>query len=406
MKQIQALRERRAEISRNMLALNDEFKGAKWGAEQQKKWEEMETEEGRIRDEITRMQRLADMDAEKAFGDVTKPNNGKAWKSNDVMSMTAKWAAVGERGMTPEEFDVIRNTMSTTTPGEGGYTVAIEVATMISDSMKDFSGMRKVAEVIRTSKGNPINYPTSDGTAETGEQVDENAPANNLDVSFGVVPLNTFRYSSLVVRMPFELLQDSQVDMEAFVKNRLTQRVARIQNTKFTTGTGVNEPKGVVAASALGKTGAAGQVASIIFDDIVDLEFSVDVAYRDLGRCKYMMNDSSVKVVRKLKDSTGRPIWTPSYDGGIVKGTPDMLNGYPIAVNNAMAAMAANAKSVLFGDIWFYKIRDVLMDVQLFRFTDSVYASKGQVGFLLMARSGGTYTDVGGAVKHYVHPAA
>lgn len=406
MKQIQALRERRAEISRNMLALNDEFKGAKWGADQQKKWDEMEAEEGRVRDEIGRLQRIADMDAEKAFGDVTKPSNGKPGKSSDVMALVNKWAAVGDRGMTPEEFDVIRNTMSTTTPAEGGYTVATEVATVIADAMKDFSGMRKVAEVIRTSKGNPINYPTSDGTAETGEQLDENAQANDLDASFGVVALNAYKYSSKVVTIPFELLQDSQVDMEAFIKNRLTQRIGRIQNTKFTTGSGNSEPKGIVTASTLGKTGAAGQVASIIFDDIIDLEFSVDVAYRDLGRCKYMMADSSVKVVRKLKDSTGRPIWTPSYDGGIVKGTPDMLNGYPLAVNNAMAAMAANAKSVLFGDFWFYKIRDVLMDMALFRFTDSAYAKKGQVGFLLWMRSGGTYTDVGGAVKHYVHPAA
>lgn len=404
MKEIEALRARRAELARNMLALNEAHK-ASWGPEQQAKWDELSAEEGRVRDQISRAQQILDLDAEKAFADVTRRDGGRPEDKASAMALVNKWARGGDRALSAEEWGRIQNTMSTTTAGEGGYTVATEVAVSIADALKLFGGMRSVAEVIQTSAGNTINYPTSDGTAETGEQIAENTTATDLDPSFGTIALTPYKYSSKVVTIPFELLQDSAVNMEAFIKNRLMQRIGRITNTKFTTGSGNSEPKGIVTAASLGKTGAAGQVTSVIHDDIVDLEYSVDAAYRQLGRCRYMGNDAVVKVIRKLKDSAGRPLWIPSYDGGIVKGTPDMLNGYPVTINNDVAVPAASAKSLLFGDMSFYKVRDVL-DIQLFRFTDSAYAKKGQVGFMLWMRCGGTMVDVGGAVKYYAHPAA
>jgi HK97 family phage major capsid protein len=117
-----------------------------------------------------------------------------------------------------------------------------------------------------------------------------------------------------------------------------------------------------------------------------------------------MLHDQSVKVIRKIKDTTGRPIFVPGYDLDERGGAPDRLLGDAIRINQDVAQMAANAKSVLYGDFKQYKIRDAL-DIQMHRFTDSAYAKKGQVGFLAFMRTGGNLVDVGGAVKHYQNSA-
>jgi len=252
--------------------------------------------------------------------------------------------------------------------------------------------------------GNTINYPNSDGTTEEGEIVAQNAAASDADINFGVTPIDVYKYSSKVVTVPVELLQDAAVDIEAFVNTRCVARVGRITNKHFTVGTGTSQPKGIVTAATAGKVGTTGQTATVIVDDLIDLEHSVDYAYREGGRCRWMMHDQTYKVVKKLKDTTGRPLYIPGYDG-LGGSAPATLMGYPITINNHMPTMAANAKSILFGDFTNYIIRDVLGATEYQRYTDSAYAKKGQVGFNLWARSGGGYTDVGGAVKHYANSA-
>ena len=292
--------------------------------------------------------------------------------------------------------------MSTTTNSEGGFTVATEVATSVLEALKTYGGMRAVADVIQTAQGNPINFPTSDGTSEVGELIGENTTATSADVTFGVKTLTTYKYSSKIVTVPYELLQDSSVDVEALVRNRLTTRLGRITNTHFTTGTGSSQPNGIVTASAVGKTGATGQTTSVLYADLIDLQHSVDPAYRE--NAKFMMNDATLRSLRKIVDGQSRPIFVPGYEVGNPGGVPDTLLGSPLVVNQDVAVMAASAKSILFGDFSNYKIRDV-MDVSLFRFTDSAYTKLGQVGFLAWMRSGGQFVDVGGSVKHYANSA-
>jgi HK97 family phage major capsid protein len=157
----------------------------------------------------------------------------------------------------------------------------------------------------------------------------------------------------------------------------------------------------------VGVTAANGssQVTGIVYDSLVDLVHSVDPAYREGGNCRFMMNDDSVRVLRKVKDTTGRPIFVPGYEVGVPGGAPDRLLGYPIQVNQHVAVMAASAKSIAFGDFKNYTIRDV-MAVSMFRFTDSAYTKLGQVGFLAWMRSGGNLLDVGGAVKTFANAAS
>jgi HK97 family phage major capsid protein len=377
-----------------------------------KKFDELEVQITDLDAQIERHHKLLQLEADKTFTDLggqeRELSQHEKGKLSIVRQLHTKWIREGDRGLTNEEWAQIRNTMSTSgASSEGGYTVQTEVARQVIEALKAFGGMRAVAEVFTTEQGNGMNFPQSDGTSETGEIVAENAAVAAADPAFGSVGMPVYKFSSKVVAVPIELIMDSSVDIEAFVNNRLRTRLGRITNNKFTVGSGTGEPRGVVTAADSGKVGTTGQTVIVIYDDIIDLVHSVDPAYRESGKCKFMMNDASVKVIRKIKDTTGRPIWTPGYETGIALGQPDSLVGYPVQTNQDIATMAANAKSILFGDFSYYKIRDVLQMI-FYRFNDSAYAKLGQVGFLAFMRSGGNHTAVAGtpnSVKYYQNSA-
>jgi len=406
MQSIQALRERRSALAVSLHAMLDANPGNKWNTELQAKYDEAMGEIEAIDSEAKRIQMVLDAIADNAETDaVRNVVERRGLDEKRPANEEAFWKLMknGDRQMSPEEWGVLRNTMSVGTSAQGGYTVPTTVATAVADALKAYGGMRAVAEVFRTSEGGDINFPTSDGTAETGELIGENTTATGADPSFGVATLKTYKFSSKIVAVPFELLQDSSIDMEGFIQKRLVARLGRVTNTYFTTGTGTAQPNGIVTAASSGKVGTTGQTLTVIFDDLVDLVHAVDPAYRALGNCKFMMNDSSLKIIRKIKDSQGRPIFLPGYDG-LAGMMPDTVLGYEVQINQDVAVMAANAKSILFGDFTFYKIRDV-MAMQMFRFDDSVYIKLGQIGFLAWMRSGGNFVDVGGAVKYYANSA-
>lgn len=325
-------------------------------------------------------------------------------KQSPASAVFAKWLRNGERGLSAEDALVFYNTMSTTTGSEGGYTVPTDTASTLIESLKAFGGMRAVANVMVTATGAPLSFPTADATAEVGEIVAENATATAADTAFGTVSLPVYKYSSKSVAVPIELLQDSNIDIEAYVNALLVTRLGRITNTHFTTGTGTSQPRGVVtgASSGVVAANATSQVTAVTYDSLVNLVHSVDPAYRDGS--VFMMNDASLAVIRKIKDGSGVPIFNPGYQQGVPGGAPDTLLGYRIQVNQDVATMAAGAKSILFGNFSRYMIRDA-MGVTLRRFDDSAFALKGQVGFCGWLRSGGNLLDAG-AVKFFQNAAS
>ena len=304
--------------------------------------------------------------------------------------------------MAARQTSDIRGAMSTTSGSEGGYTVATEFSRSLIEAMKQMGGVRAVASSIQTGTGAQMLFPTANSTQEEGEIVGQNTAVGKQDTVFGQASVDVYKYSSKSIAVPFELLQDSFIDIEAYIKNLLRLRLGRIQNRHQTVGTGAAQPMGLVTASASGKIGATGQATSVTYDDLVDLEHSVDPIYRQ--GAGWMFHDNTLQALRKMKDTNGRPIFVPGYEQGNPGGAPDRLLGRAITINQNMAAMAANAKSILYGDFSKYLIRDV-MDVTLFRMTDSKYTEMGQVGFLAFCRSGGNLLDVGGAVKHYANSA-
>lgn len=290
--------------------------------------------------------------------------------------------------------------MSTTTPTEGGYTTAPETQTSLEVAMRAYGAIFSVVDLIRTSTGNALPFPTADATLEEGEIVGQNTGANTGETTFGTAGIEVFRYSSKKIALPWELVQDSFIDIEAYIQDLLAMRLGRIRSKHLTIGTGVGQPFGIVPRAQLGKQGATGQTTTVTYDDLIDLEHSVDPVYRAMPGVGWMFHDNTLSKVRKLKDLEGRPIFNPGYETGNPGGAPDRLLGRPITVNQDMAPMSANANSILYGAFKKYKQRQV-MDLTLFRFTDSAFSLNGQIGFCAFQRCGGNLIDAGGAVKAY-----
>lgn len=228
----------------------------------------------------------------------------------------------------------------------GGYLVPDAFLNTLSQTMKFYGGMLDVANVITTSTGNDIFWPTNDDTGNEGAFLGEGATVPEQGTTFGRRKLQAFVLTSKMMKVYLPLITDAAFNLEAFLPELMGERIGRRANRAFTTGVGADvEPEGVVPAVAVGKQGAGGQTTTVIYDDLIDLEHSVDVAYRN-ERTRWMFHDLTLAKLRKMKDSQGRPLWEPSLQ----TGAPNLFNGRPYTINNDMPQMAASAKSILFGD--------------------------------------------------------
>lgn len=274
------------------------------------------------------------------------------------------------------------------TDASGGYLVEPLFSGMLEESLKAFGGMREVAQIVRTATGHDVEWPTVDDTGNTGAILAENTADAEQDFTFGQKVLKAYKYTSKIVRVAVELMQDSAFDLPGFLARGLGTRIARITNTHFTTGDDTSKPQGVVTGASSAVTAAA--QTTVTFEELLDLLHGVDPAYRNpIYNPRFMFNDGTLKTLKKLKDGEGRPLWQP----GLVTREPDTLLGYPYTVNQDVAALAASSKSILFGGFAKYIIRDVL-DVTLVRMVER-YGEFHQVAFVAISRHDGRVLDAG-----------
>lgn len=284
-----------------------------------------------------------------------------------------------------------------TTNAAGGYTIPTDLFRELQNSMLAYGGARSRAFILTTASGNPINVPTVDDTGNKAAIVSEGSSLTSpVDTSFGVVALTSFMYRSFLP-VTLELLQDSAFDIESWIRTAMAVRLARGTNVHFTTGNGTTQPGGFIPGSSSGVTAAS--ATSVSFNDLVDLEHSVDPAYRVSPSCAFQFKDATLKVLKKLIDSQNRPLWLP----GIAVKEPDTILGYPYVINQDMASIAASNKSIAFGDWSKFWIRDV-SGMQIVR-ANELHIQSGQVGFYLFSRHDSAVMDAGtDPLKHLTHP--
>lgn len=282
-----------------------------------------------------------------------------------------------------------RDAQSSVTGNLGGYTVPDGVMQQIQEAKKFYGGiMEAKPNIIRTSGGNPIPWPTTNDTGTKGVILPENSPESSVSIPFDTLTLGAYKYSSRIVLIPLELLQDSGIDIEGLVVRKLAERLGRIQNEHQTTGTGTNQPQGVVVGATLGKSAAS--ATAVTYAELVDLKYSVNRAYR--REAKWMMNDNTFGKILKLVDTAGRPLML-DYIRGMQEAERETLIGQDVIMNDDMATMATTAKSILYGAFSNYAVRIVNAGM-IMRLTER-YAEYGQVGFLCFERMDARLIDAG-----------
>jgi len=313
-------------------------------------------------------------------------------------NMTIVLSQRAMRSIDPNEPWEYRVAQGVGSGGIGGFTVPDEMMRPLERALLTFGGMRQAATVLRTSTGAALPIPMVNDTGNTGAIVAENNITTEQGVTFTQLVLDSYKFSSKYILISVELMQDSVINMAEFLGSALGERIGRISNTYFTTGSGAGQPNGIVTAATSGKVGATGQTVSVTYVDLVDLEHSVDPAYRT--GAKWMFADSTLKALKKMVDGQARPLWS----AGLAVREPDTIMGFPYVINQDMPAMAANAKSILYGDLSKYLIRDV-SNIELMRL-DELFALYGQVAFLAFARMDGDLLDAGThPVKYYANSA-
>lgn len=406
---VKSLREDRARLVLESQAL---LKKEAFSKEDEVKFDAMMADADSISENLARFERVQAAERELATR-VEQRAGREGAKVSDVKindeqeaAIFNKWLRGGMMDLTQQEqrfmqersAPIIQAAQSVGTTTGGGFLVPQGFSDRLEIALKFYSGMLQNSEIVTTESGNDIPWPTVNDTTQVGAILAENSTITAQDITFASVTLKAYMYTSKLIAVSLQLMQDSFLNIDNLIADLAGQRLGRIWNTHLTTGTGTAQPNGVVTASTSGKVGIAGQTTSVIYDDLIDLVHSVDVSYR-MGS-KFMTSDTSIRVIRKLKDSQGRPLWEPSVQAG----QPDILLGYPVVINNDVAVMAANAKSILFGDFSKYKVRRV-RSTQLMRLNER-YADALQVGFFAFARMDGNLIDAGtNPIKFYANSA-
>jgi HK97 family phage major capsid protein len=303
-----------------------------------------------------------------------------------------------------QQISKIHNVMSTTSSTQGGVLVPQGFSNQLEEAKKWFGGIDGVVERFRTETGNPMPWPTINDTTNRGRIIGQNVQVTQTDPVFNSVTFQAYIGSSDLCLIPLALMQDSYFDMDALLARLLGTRLGRLLNYECTVGSGTNEPMGIVtAAVAAGSTNvlATGSTTSMAYNDLVNTEHTVDAAYRYNAGTRWMFSDAVLKVLKKLVDSAARPLWQPGLtasfrDGAavdLIAAKPTILD-HPYVINQDMAVPAANAASLLFGDMSCFKVREVAGGITLLRLVER-YADYLQVGFIAFERFDSQLVDAG-----------
>lgn len=247
------------------------------------------------------------------------------------------------------------------------------------EGLEEKNLFRRLAHVIHTSSGDrKIPVSASKGTASW---IDEEEAYPESDDSFGQITIGAHKLATMI-KVSDELLNDSVFDMPSYIAREFARRIGAAEEEAFFTGNGSGKPLGVLASTGGAGVGVTAVSATAVsFEEIIDLFYSLREPYRQ--NSVFIMNDSTVKALRKLKNGTGDFIWQPST----VLGTPDRILNRPVYTSQYMPSLEAGAKTVLFGDLTYYWIAD--REGRQFKRLNELYAATGQVGFLSSERVDG-----------------
>ena len=380
MSKILELREKRAKAWDAAKQFLDAKRGADGmlSEEDTATYDKMEQDVMNLGKEIERLERQVAIDAElskatstpltgKPGAKMGKDEKEKSGRASDEYKGSF-WNAMRVKAPMPS----VLNALQEGTDSEGGYLVPDEFERTLVEALEEENVFRTLAHVIRTSSGDrKIPVVASKGSASW---VDEEGAYQESDDAFSQVSIGAYKLGTMI-KVSEELLADSVFDLEAYISKEFARRIGAREEESFFNGDGKGKPLGILAAAGGAEVGVtAASATAITADEVIDLFYSLKAPYRK--NAVWLLNDATVKQIRKLKDSTGQYLWQPS----LVAGTPDTILGRPVKTSAFMPTAAAGAKTIAFGDFKYYWIAD--RQGRTFKKLSELYAANGQVGFM------------------------
>ena len=384
MDKILELREKRAKAWEAAKAFLDSKRGADGllAAEDVAAYEKMEADVVNLGKEIDRLVRQAALDAE-MNKPLNRPLSGKPGAAGSGEEKTGRASAEYRRSFwnamrSKLPSHGVMDALQVGTDSEGGYLVPDEFEHTLVEALEEENFFRGIATVIQTSSGDrKIPVVATKGTASW---IDEEGAYPESDDSFGQVSIGAYKVATML-KVSDELLNDSVFDLEAYISKEFGRRIGTKEEEAFFTGDGKGKPTGIFNAAGGASDGVTTAAAGITFDDVMDLFYAVKSPYRK--KAVWVLNDTTVKALRKLKDNNGNYIWQPSVQAG----QPDMILNRPYHTSAYVPEVAAGAKVMAFGDFSYYWIAD--RQGRSFKRLNELFAANGQVGFLASQRVDG-----------------
>jgi HK97 family phage major capsid protein len=384
MSKILELREKRAKAWDAAKAFLDSKRGTDGllSAEDVATYEKMEADVVNLGKEIDRLERQQALDAElnkpvntPITGKPGQPNpENKTGRASDEYKR-AFWNAMRSKAAGYE----VLNALQVGTDSEGGYLVPDEFERTLVEALQEENIFRSMAKIIQTASGDrKIPVVASKGTASW---VDEEGAIPESDDAFGQVSIGAYKLATMI-KVSEELLNDSVFNLESYIAREFARRIGAKEEESFFIGDGTGKPTGIFNATGGAELGVtAASATAITVDEIMDLFYSLKSPYRK--NAVFVMNDSTVKAIRKLKDGNGQYLWQPS----ITAGQPDTILNRPVKTSAYVPAIAAGAKTIAFGDFGYYWVAD--RQGRSFQRLNELYAATGQVGFKATQRVDG-----------------
>ena len=384
MSKVLAMRKKRGEIWDKAKAFLDEHRGEDglMSAEDTQTYERMEQEVVDLGHAVEREERAEALEREMNTPANTvytskpeqpiKPDN-RPGRASTVYN-EAFWKQMRDRS----SYEV-RNALQIGELSEGGYTIPDEFERTLVEALQEENIMRGIVRVITTSTGDrKIPLVTTKGTANW---VEEEAAIPESDDAFGQITLSAHKVATMI-RVSEEFLHDAVFDLAAYITNEFARRVGAAEEEAILTGDGSHKPTGLLHATngaELGVTAAG--AAAITADELLDLQHSLKAGYR--RKAMFIMNDATIKLLRKLKDGNGQFMWQP----GLLHGQPDTLLNQRVLTSNYMPLPTAANKAILYGDYSYYWLAD--REGRSMQRLNELYAKNDQVGFKVTQRVDG-----------------
>lgn len=382
MNQILALREKRAKLWNDTKAFLDAHRAEDGtvSAEDNATYEKMEADVVALGKEIDRLERQAaidrEMDQPTAAPLVSRPVAPTAQKQGRASDeyKSAFWGMIRNRVASPS----VMNSLHIGDDNEGGYLVPDEYERTLVQGLEEENVLRSLCTVIQTSSGDrKIPLVASHGTASW---VDEEGTIPDSDDTFGQITIGAHKVATMI-KVSDELLQDSVFNIESYIAAEFARRIGAAEEEAFITGNGTGKPMGLLHATNGAGIGVTTNGNTPTADEIFDLIHSIKSVYRK--KAVFLLNDSTLKALRKLKDGQGQYLWQP----GLKEGQPDTLLNYRLVTSPFMPEIDSGNKVILFGDFKSYWIAD--RQGRSFQRLNELYAATGQVGFRATQRVDG-----------------